>query len=57
MGSAHDGQQAAVQDDDLFARRSPHDERWFHQDRQVGNSLDKPLDAALEPHLSDPCPP
>src|SRR3981189_3591680 len=50
---SYDGQQAAVQDNDLFAQRPPDDEQRFHQSRQVGKVLDKLLDAGLEPHLSD----
>src|ERR1700722_11799506 len=40
-------QQAAVQDDDLFTEHPPDDEQRLHQYRQVGDILDKLLDAGL----------
>src|ERR1700746_1950677 len=48
-----DSQQAAVQDDDLFTEHPPDDEQRLHQYRQVGDILDKLLDAGLEPHLAN----
>src|SRR5436189_4515076 len=48
-----DSQQPAVQDDDLLAQRPPDDEQRLHQYRQVGDILDKLLDAGLEPHLAN----
>src|SRR6478736_7941428 len=49
----NDSQQAAVQDDDLFTEYPPDDEQRLHQYRQVGDILDKLLDAGLEPHLAN----
>jgi hypothetical protein len=37
---ANDGQQAAVQDVDLFAKRPPRDEQRFDQHGQIGEVLD-----------------
>jgi hypothetical protein len=37
-----------VQDNDLFTQRLPDDEQRFHQCRQVGEVLDKLLDAGLK---------
>src|ERR1700739_2268924 len=48
-----DSEQAAVQDDDLFTHAPPDDEPRLHQHRQVGDILDKLLDAGLEPHLAN----
>src|ERR1700720_2605090 len=48
-----DGQQAAVQDDDLFTEHPPDDEQRLRHYRQVGDILDKLLDAGLEPHLAN----
>jgi hypothetical protein len=47
-----DSQQAAVQDDDLFTEHPPDDEQRLHQYRQVGDILDKLLNARLELHRS-----
>ena len=48
-----DGQQAAMQDDDLFAKRLPDNEQRFDQHRQIWHVLDKLLDPRLEFHLPD----
>src|SRR6202041_2717775 len=48
-----DSQQAAVQDDDLFTQHPPDDEQRLNQYRQVGDTLNKLLDAGLEPHLAN----
>jgi hypothetical protein len=40
-----------VQDDDLFTEHPPDDEQRLHQYRQVGDILDKLLDAGLEPPI------
>ena len=42
-----------MQDDGLFAKRPPDEKERFDQHGQVGEVLDKLLDARLEPHLSD----
>ena len=49
----HDGQQAAMQDDDLFAKYPPDNEQWLDQLGQVGEVLDQLLDPRLELHLPD----
>ena len=49
----HDGQQTAMQDDDLFAERPPDNEQWFDQNGQVGKVLDQLLDARLELGLAN----
>jgi len=48
-----DGQQAAMQRDDLLPKDPPDNEQRFDQCRQVGKVLDKLFDAFLEPHLPD----
>ena len=48
----HDGQQAAMQDDDLFAKYPPDNEQWLDQRGQVGEVLDQLLDPRLEPESS-----
>src|SRR4051794_14498140 len=45
------GQQTAMQDDDLFAKRPPDNEHRFDQHRQVGEVLNKLPDAGLKLHL------
>src|SRR5438046_3066649 len=47
-----DDQQAAVQDDDLFAKRPPDYEQRFDQHGQVGDPLDKLLNARFELYRS-----
>ena len=42
-----------MQDDDLFAKRPPHNEQGFDQFGQVGLVLDQLLDARFELHLPD----
>ena len=42
-----------MQDDDLFTEHPPDDEQRLHQHRQVGDILDKLLNAGLEPHLAN----
>jgi hypothetical protein len=43
-----DGQQTAMQDDDLFAERPPNNKQWFDQNGQVRQVLDQLLDPSLE---------
>src|SRR5437016_2851241 len=43
----NDGQQAAMQDGDLFAQHPSDSERRFDQDSQIGEVLDQLLDARL----------
>src|SRR5215470_3358902 len=50
---AHDGQQAAMQDNDLLPKDPPDNEQRFDQYCQVGKAFDQLFDAFLEPHLSD----
>jgi hypothetical protein len=45
------GQQTAMQDDDLFAKRPPDNEHRLDQHRQVGEVLNKLPDAGLKLHL------
>ena len=45
------GQQTAMQDDDLFAKCPPDNEHRLDQHRQVGEVLNKLLDAGLKLHL------
>src|SRR6478736_3416960 len=45
-----DGQQAAMQDTELLAKRPSNNEQRFDQRRQVGQVLDELSDAGLEPH-------
>ena len=52
-----DGQQAAMQDDELLAKHPPDDKQRFDQHSQVGQVLDQLLDAGLELHRCRPCPP
>ena len=47
----HDSQQAAMQDDDLFAQHPPDNEHGFDQHRQVGEVLNQLPDARLELYL------
>ena len=47
------GQQTAMQDDDLFAKRLPDNEHRLDQHRQVGEVLNKLPDAGLKLHLPD----
>jgi hypothetical protein len=48
----HDGQQAAMENADLFAKRPPDNKQRFDQNGQIGQVLDKLLDARLELHRS-----
>src|SRR5262245_8976733 len=49
----HDGQQVAMQDDDLLPKNLADNEQRFDQRRQVGKVPDQRFDALLEPHLPD----
>jgi hypothetical protein len=41
----HDGQQTAMQDDELLAKYAPDDKQRFDQHSQVGQVLDQLIDA------------
>src|ERR1017187_3526359 len=49
----HDGEQAAVQDAELLAKRPSDNEQWFDQSGYIWKINDQLSDACLELYLSD----